>query len=137
MELDIGSQGRLQHPLVAFRDARAVRWAVPASTTATAQEAAPAGVRSAGDRAWIERALEAWRFTSREITGIGSVPNFQGIFFDAGCVLTSADALTSPTAEGVTWSAAAHGGSITVPSGRELPVGITSFASGEGERTFF
>jgi hypothetical protein len=28
----------------------------------------PACVMPDGDRAWIDRALEAWRFTSREIT---------------------------------------------------------------------
>jgi hypothetical protein len=134
MSPDIGStRGRFE--VVALAATLAV------GTRATPQESVPASgpacSMSAADRAWMERALEAWRFTSREITGIGSVPNFQGIFFDAGCVLTSANALSSPTAEGVTWSAASHGGSITVPGGREVPVGVTSFASTEGELTFF
>ncbi len=148
MGLRIGStQGRPQGPLVAARSwsalprALALAAALAVGTLATAQKralaAAPACSMSEADRAWIERALEAWRFTSREITGIGSVPNFQGIFFDAGCVLTSADALSSSTAEGVTWNAAAHDGSITLPGGKEIPVGVTSFASGEDGLTFF
>jgi hypothetical protein len=148
MDLDIGStQRRFQDPLVAGRSwsapsrALALAAALALGTPATAQEgaraSAPACSMSAADRAWIERALEAWRFTSREITGIGSVPNFQAIFFDASCVLTSADALSSQGAEGVTWNAAAHDGSITVPDGREVPVGVTSFASGKDGLSFF
>jgi hypothetical protein len=82
-----------------------------------------------GDRAWIDRALEAWRFTSREITGIGSVPNFKAILFSAECVLTSGDALSSPSSQGVTWSAARHGGQIALPDGSQIPAGVTSFAS--------
>lgn len=145
MDLDIDSKDGFQDPLVAgltwnMQGALALIAAVAVGTRATAQEEAPvsrpACSMSATDLAWIERALEAWRFTSREITGIGSVPNFQGIFFDAGCVLTSPNALTSPTAEGVTWTAAAHDGSIPLPGGREVPVGITSFASG-GEGVMF
>lgn len=92
---------------------------------------------SAADRAWIERALEAWRFASREITGIGSVTSSRAIFFDAGCVLTSADALASPSAQGVTWSASPHDGKIRLPDGSDRPVGITSFASGADGLKFF
>jgi hypothetical protein len=92
---------------------------------------------SRADREWIERALEAWRFTSREITGIGSVANSEAIFFDAGCVLTSTDALSSPSAQGVTWSAAAHDGKIRLPDGSDRPVGITSFASRKDALTYF
>jgi len=125
MDLDIGLT------------ALAAALALGARTAAQEGAPAPACAMSAADRAWIERALEAWRFTSREITGIGSVPDFRAIFFDAGCVLTSPDALSSPTAEGVTWSAAAHGGSITLPGGRDVPVGITSFASGGDGLMYF
>ncbi len=89
------------------------------------------------DRAWIERALEAWRFTSREITGIGSVPRFRAIFFSADCVLTSDDALSSPTAQGVTWTAAPHAGAIALPNGSEIPAGVVSFTSGEKGLTYF
>jgi hypothetical protein len=146
--MDIGSaQGRFQDPLVAghawsvLRRALALAATLATGSLATAQEAAPASApacsMSAADRAWIERALEAWRFTSREITGIGGVPNSQAVFFDAGCVLTSADALTNPSAQGVTWSATPHGGSIPVPDGSERPVGITSFASGKDGLRFF
>ncbi|MHB9124272.1 MAG: hypothetical protein ACYC7A_22605 [Thermoanaerobaculia bacterium] len=85
------------------------------------------------DRAWVDRALEAWRFTSAEISGIDRLPEFQAIFFSGGCVMRSANALTSPTAEGVTWSIAPHEGTIALPDGGEVPVGVTSFASGEKE----
>jgi len=107
------------------------------SDPAQTAPAQPECAMSDADRAWIERALEAWRFTCREITGIGSMPIFRAIFFDAGCVRTSGDALTSPTAEGVTWSTAPHAGTIPLPDGREIEVGVTSFASGKDQLYFF
>ena len=90
-----------------------------------------------GDRVWIDRALEAWRFTSREITGIDSVPNFKAILFSAECVLTSDDALSSPSSQGVTWSAARHGGQIALPDGSQIPAGVTSFTSGKHGLAYF
>lgn len=99
--------------------------------------APPASSMSESDRAWIERALDAWRFASREIAGIDRVPEYQAIFFDAACVLTSHDALTSPDAQGVTWSAAPHAGTITLPDGGGIPVGVTSFTSGKDGSFWF
>src|SRR5688572_2158348 len=94
--------------------------------------APPACSLAESDRAWIERALEAWRFASREITGIGRLPRYRAIFFDAECVLTSDDALTSPDPGAVTWHAVRHAGSITVPDGTQVPSsGATSFTSGK------
>ncbi len=107
------------------------------SPSAAQTPGAPACAVPDADRAWIERALEAWRFASREITGIGSVPRFRAIFFSADCVLTSDNALTSPSAQGVTWSAAPHDGKIALPNGAEIPAGVTSFTSGEKDLTFF
>lgn len=89
------------------------------------------------DRAWIDRALEAWRFASREISGIERVPRFRAVFFSADCVLTSDDALVSPTAEGVTWTAAPHTGTIALPDGKSIPAAVTSFASGEPDLRYF
>jgi hypothetical protein len=83
------------------------------------------------DRAWIARALEAWRFASREITGIDRPPRYRAILFDTKCVLTSDDALTSSDGRAATWSAAPHAGAIPLPDGTEIPVGVTSFASGK------
>jgi len=148
MVLHTGStQGTFQNPLAAARSwsallrALARAAALAAGALASAQDGTPASApacsMSEADRAWIERALEAWRFTSREITGIGSVSNSQAIFFDAGCVLTSSDALSSPSAQGVAWSATPHDGSIPVPDGSERPVGITSFASGKDGLKYF
>src|ERR1044071_4371458 len=45
--------------------------------------APPACALPEADQAWLDRALEAWRFTSREITGIGRGPHFQAIVFSA------------------------------------------------------
>jgi hypothetical protein len=91
----------------------------------------PACALPEGDRAWLDRALDSWRFASREITGIGRVADFQAIFFSADCVLRSENALTSPTGEGVTWTASRHDGKIALPDGSSIPAGVTSYVSGE------
>jgi hypothetical protein len=81
--------------------------------------------------------LEAWRFSAREITHIEHVRNFQAIFFDAHCVLSSPNALTNPGAEGVSWTATPHSGLITLPNGDQIPVGVTSFTSADQHLAYF
>jgi hypothetical protein len=99
--------------------------------------ATPACSVSDSDRAWIDRSLEAWRFASREITGIETVPNLQVIIFDERCVMRSGNALSGSPVASVTWTAEPHGGTVPMPDGSELPAGVTSFASGdEGLRYF-
>ncbi|HEY0370500.1 MAG TPA: hypothetical protein VGD79_00755 [Thermoanaerobaculia bacterium] len=97
----------------------------------------PACTLPEADRAWLDRALEAWRFASREITGIGTVPKFDAYFFSGDCVLTSSNALTSPTGRGVTWTAKRHSGTIAMPDGSEIPAGVTSFAAGNKDAKYF
>ena len=114
--------------------------ALAAALAASACVSAPAPPACAlpdRDRAWVERALEAWRFTSREITGIDRVPNFQAVFFSADCVLKSGNALSSPTAEQETWTASSHSGTITLPDGSTIPAGVTSFTSGKNGLLYF
>ncbi|HUF17960.1 MAG TPA: hypothetical protein VMS12_07945 [Thermoanaerobaculia bacterium] len=89
------------------------------------------------DRAWIDRSLKAWRFASREIAGIGVVPNAQVILFSEDCVLRSENALSNPSADGVTWTASPHTGTVSVPDGSEVPAGVTSYAAGEEGARFF
>ena len=110
--------------------------ALASSACATAP-APPACALPETDRAWVDRSLEAWRFASRELTGIGEVPGFQAIFFSADCVLRSGNALSSPTAQGVAWTASAHAGTIALPDGSEIPAGVTSFTSGKKGLTYF
>lgn len=99
--------------------------------------AATACTVSTEDRAWIDASLEAWRFTAREITGDAAAREFDAVFFDGDCVLTSANAFSAPSAADVTWVAAPHTGEITLPDGQAMPAGVTSFASAEGDRAFF
>ena len=110
----------------------AIAAAACATTPTTPQCALPAT-----DRAWVDRALEAWRFTSREISGIDRVPDFQAVFFSADCVLQSGNALSAPSARGVTWTATPHQGKVTLPDGSEMPAGVTSFASGKNGLLYF
>lgn len=108
-----------------------------AQSTPTPSAEAPGCTLSASDRAWVDRALEAWRFSRRDIAPIAAPANFEAIFFDAHCVLTSANALSAAGARDVAWTASAHGETITLPDGQEMPAGVTSFTSAENGRAFF
>lgn len=125
------------HRGTAFLRALAIAAALAGIACTSLPRAAPACSLPDADRAWIDRATEAWRFASREITGIERVPDVQAIFFGADCVLRSANALSSANAAGVTWTAAPHTGTIALPDGSEMPAGVTSFASGKDGVLYF
>jgi hypothetical protein len=97
----------------------------------------PACAVSGEDRAWIDRSLEAWGLSSHEITGIGAVDGFQAVFFDAQCVVASANALTAADARDAIWTAAPHSGMILLPDGDQMPAGVTSFTSATDSLTYF
>lgn len=92
---------------------------------------------STADRAWVQRAIEAWRFTSREITGVRPEGDFGAVFFDGACVLTSPNALSAASDAATTWVATPHTGTITLPNGDDMPAGVTSFSAGGEGRSFF
>lgn len=99
------------------------------ATVAPAPAAAPpACAMSADDAAWVERALSAWRYSAREVTGIGRVEGFEAVLFDGACMITSADALNTEQAH---WAAVPHSGAVTLPDGEEIPAGVVSFATAE------
>jgi hypothetical protein len=106
------------------------------SACATAPASAPACELSAEDREWIDGALDAWRFSAREITGATAVGSFDAVFFDDDCVLTSRNAFTAGHAD-VVWTATPHVGEVTLPDGQAMPADVISVASAEGERAFF
>jgi hypothetical protein len=93
--------------------------------------APPACALPERDRIWRDRAVEAWHFSARELTGIGRVPNFQAIFFSADCVMKSANALAGRDGNSVTWTATPHKGTIALPDGSEIPAGVVSYVYGE------
>lgn len=97
---------------------------------------APACDLSGEDRAWIDGALGAWRFTANEITG-ATAGQFDAVFFDDKCVLISENAFSTANAADVTWIASPHTGGIQLPDGQTMPAGVTSFASAEEGRAFF
>jgi hypothetical protein len=99
--------------------------------------AAPACAVSAEDHAWIDRALETWRFASREITGVHPTGDFGAVFFDANCKLSSPNALSVANSRDAVWTATPHSGTITLPNGNELPAGVTSFSAGNEGVSFF
>lgn len=89
------------------------------------------------DNAWRDRALEAWRFARREIAHINVPANTQAIFFDADCLFTSPNALTATAAGDLVWSGDTPGETVTLPGGQQIPIGVTSFTSAEGDHAFF
>lgn len=88
------------------------------------------------DRVWVDRALDAWRFTSREITGITDIPHFEAILFSAGCVMRSDNALISDSSAAVRWTSAPHDGTIPLPDGSTVEAGVTSYVSGGHDRRY-
>ncbi len=111
--------------------------ALAACVTPSPAPQTPACSLSADDHAWIDSALDAWRFTAREITEAGAIRPFDAVFFDAGCVLTSQNAFTAERVTEVTWTATPHTGEVTLPNGDAMPAGVTSFASADEARAFF
>jgi hypothetical protein len=89
------------------------------------------------DRVWIDRSLDAWRFTSREIMGVGKVPDFEAFFFGNDCLLRSPDALTSRTIERVKWIVSPHDGTIALPDSTTMPARVTSFTAGNQGKNYF
>jgi hypothetical protein len=85
------------------------------------------------DKAWMERALAAWRYSAANITTIGQVPNFRAVFFDGNCVQESANALNATKEQEEVWSAAKHPGAIKLPDGQQVPIGPISFAHNVGK----
>lgn len=108
--------------------------ALSAAACASAPAPPPCALPEA-DRAWLDQAVEAWRFTSREITGIERMPRTEAIFFGADCVLRSENAFGR---KNVIWTASTHGDTVALPNGSAIPVGVTSFASvDEKKQPFF
>jgi hypothetical protein len=95
--------------------------------------AAPACALGDADRAWIDRALAAWRYSASSITGIGRIAHFETYFFDAECLVSSSDALAD---DAVSWTATPHHGSVPIPGDQHIPVGVTSFAQVHGNRAY-
>lgn len=99
--------------------------------------AAPACEVSAADRAWIDRSLDAWRTNVASIEGLRDVRPFEAVFFDADCVLTSANAFGAANVADISWTIAPHAGQVRLPNGDMMPAGVTSFASADDARAFF
>lgn len=95
----------------------------------------PACEISAEDEAWIIRSVEAWRFASREFGEFAAPAEMQSVFFDDDCVWLSRNALGG--AGEPTWTVTPHVGVVTLPDGGEMPVGVTSFTTSDGEGNDF
>lgn len=115
----------------------AVALTLAACASGGSQIAAPACSVSAEDREWIDGALNAWRFSEREITGVGMIRPFEAVFFDDDCTLTSRNAFTAENVADVIWRATPHTGEVALPDGQSMPAGVASFASADGPLAYF
>jgi hypothetical protein len=106
---------------------------VPASAAPTRSSSGSCAL-SPSDQAWLDRSVAAWNFTARNITRLRLPSSFEAEIFDAHCVLKSSTALAGGANR---WSAAPHLARIKLPTGESVPVGVTSFASGNARSGFF
>jgi hypothetical protein len=95
---------------------------------------------SAGDAAWVRGALDAWVRTADRSLKIRLGEPSDLVLFDSRCVWRarprSASSGPGAGAEGLSppglpleWKASPHGGSIDLPDGGQVPVGVVSFSA--------
>jgi hypothetical protein len=78
---------------------------------------------SAGDRAFLDRALATWEAVRAEALKLGPAPPPMFILFDTKCVWRDG-------------KGTAHGGTIALPDGNKVPVGTVAFASSHQGKAF-
>lgn len=89
---------------------------------------------STADQQWLDRAVAAWAYTSREITGLRLPAQFEARIFDARCLLESSSAMAGGPNH---WTGTTHDGQIALPGGDRVPAQVVSFASGDDRSGFF
>ena len=110
---------------------------LPLLALAAASTAAPPSATCAlspADAAWRDKAMDAWNYSSREISEIARVERIQAVLFDGACVLTSSTAMNGGPQ---VWGAKPHSGEIELPDGNMIPAGVISFAGGDDKVSFF
>ena len=106
----------------------------PGPSHAVYPTASPSCALSTNDRAWLDRSMAAWNYTSRNITNIGPVKNLKAVIFDDHCELTSSTAMNGGPS---VWQTQLHPGQVKLPTGESIPAGMTSFASADERGNFF
>lgn len=95
-------------------------------------------VLAAEERRWIESAIASWERTSRNDLGLSAAELPWMVFFDSRCewhVSAEPSRPDEPKLQrageiaGAPLRSRAHGGTVILPDGSEIPPGITSFSS--------
>lgn len=89
---------------------------------------------SAADQAWLDSSMRAWTYASNHLSGIGEVSRIEAVIFDKSCLLTSKTAMNGGANA---WAASLHGGTIELPDGNKIPVGVISFAGSSSKKGNF
>ncbi len=82
------------------------------------------------DAAWLAAAIANWRVVAREKLLISPDPLPMMIMTDAGCQYASRNL----TGGRIRWLGKRHNGSISLPDGSSVPLGVTAFAKPLDER---
>ena len=100
-----------------------------------------------GTALWIGSWLDAWELVAEEILDLGPASPPELVFYDQTCLWTTAEASAPDSRivpgpelgdQPLPWRATPHHGTLTLPDGAEVPLGLMSFASpyGEGKKFF-
>lgn len=80
---------------------------------------------TAAEQRWIDRSLSAWNWVYRTRLKLSGGPATQIVLFNEQCRFESV------LSERLVWKGAAHGGTVALPGGEEMPPMITSYASAD------
>lgn len=105
----------------------------PAGAKAGSQTSARSCALAPADQDWLEDSVSAWNYAVAHLA-LADVERVTAVIFDRNCKFTSSTAMTGGAAE---WSGNQHNGSISLPDGKSIPAGITSFAAPAGKDAFF
>jgi hypothetical protein len=123
-----------------FRSLFAVLLLLSPPPLAAAADAPPPACSLPAASPWITAWMSAWELTSREILSLPDAPAPNIVLFDSACVYTTSEVtaggaspVDGPTLLGakLPWRAIAHGDSLTLPTGSNIPVQLMSFTSAD------
>jgi hypothetical protein len=111
--------------------------ALLALSPSSAQHSAslPGCALSAEDKAWVDSAVRAWRYTRANIVNVPAVANSSAIFFSTDCMISSTDALFGT--ETPVWTATPITDHVPLPDNNGYPIAVVARAQTIGNQTFF
>jgi len=85
------------------------------------------------DMAWINKSIEAWHHMHETVTHASRAIDFDALFFDDTCQMTSSDALIKRGESH--WKRLRHNDAVTFPNGETVPPIVTSFTFADDDES--